>query len=35
VAIITVAGVGFLLLGVYLASVPTLRRLPAVGDIDT
>jgi MFS family permease len=35
VAVITVAGVGFLLLAVYLASVPRLRQLPAVGDIDT
>jgi MFS family permease len=35
VAVITVAGVAFLLLAVYLASVPALRRLPAVGDIDT
>ena len=35
VAVITVAGIGFLLLAVYLASVPTLRQLPAVSDIDT
>lgn len=35
VAVITVAGVAFLLLAVYLASIPTLRQLPAVGDIDT
>jgi MFS family permease len=35
VAVVAAASVGFLLLAVYLASVPKLRRLPAIGDIDT
>jgi MFS family permease len=35
VPVVAVAGVGFLLLAGYVASVPSLRRLPAVGDIDT
>jgi MFS family permease len=35
VSVIAVAGVGFLLLAGYVASVPSIRRLPAVGDIDT
>jgi MFS family permease len=35
VTVITGAGIGFLLLAGYLASSPTLRQLPAVGDIDT
>jgi hypothetical protein len=35
VPVIAVAGVGFLLLAGYVASVPSLRRLPAVGDIET
>jgi hypothetical protein len=30
-----VAGAGFLLLAGYVASVRSLRRLPAIGDIET
>lgn len=35
VPVIAVAGVGFLLLAGYVASIPSLRQLPAIGDIDT
>lgn len=35
VLVIAGGGAGFLLLAGYVASVPSLRRLPAVGDIDT
>lgn len=35
IPVIAFAGVGFLLLAGYVASVPSIRRLPAVGDIDT
>lgn len=35
VPVIAAAGVGFLLLAGYVASVPSIRRLPAVDDIDT
>jgi MFS family permease len=35
VSVIAVAGVAFLFLAGYVASVSTLRRLPAIGDIET
>lgn len=35
VPVIAAAGAGFLLLAGYVASVRSLRRLPAVGEIDT